>query len=88
LVVESGLAWKALGSIQYGPTEQEKKSMMFRRSLYVAIDMKAGDTFTSENLRIIRPGFGLPPKYYDLIVGRRTNRVLTKGTAVTWDVLL
>jgi N-acetylneuraminate synthase len=70
LVIESERAWQALGKVQYGPTEAEKKSMVFRRSLYVAQDMKAGDRFTAENLRAVRPGLGLPPKYYGTIVGK------------------
>lgn len=88
LVVESERAWKALGQIQYGPSEHEKKSLKFRRSLYVAADMLEGETFSQDNLRIVRPGYGLPPKYFDLLLGRRVNRTVTKGTAVTWDILL
>jgi N-acetylneuraminate synthase len=49
--------------------------------------MKAGEVFTQENLRNIRPGFGLPPKYYDTVLGRRVNRDVPKGTPVTWDLL-
>lgn len=88
LVVESERAWKALGKIHYGPTEHEKSSLGFRRSLYVAADMAAGDTFTQENLRIVRPGFGLPPKYFDLLLGWKVKRAVTKGEPVTWDIFL
>ena len=87
LVVETGRAWQALGKISYGATEKEKESLKFRRSLYVVRDMKAGEGFASENLRAIRPGFGLPPKYYDILLGKRVNRDVKKGTPVSWDIL-
>ncbi|MCL6611789.1 MAG: pseudaminic acid synthase [Peptococcaceae bacterium] len=87
LVVESGRAWQALGKISYGPTEKEKKSLQFRRSLYVACDMKAGDAFTRENLRAIRPGLGLPPKYYDYLLGKKVARDVKRGTPVCWDLI-
>ena len=63
LVVETDRAWQSLGKITFGPTEVEKKSLIFRRSLYIAKDMKAGDVLTSENMRVVRPGLGLKPKY-------------------------
>jgi pseudaminic acid synthase len=87
LVGQSENAWLALGGVAYGATEQETSSMRFRRSLYVAEDMKAGEEFTSRNLRIVRPGFGLAPRYYDSILGRRASRDLVRGTAVDWDVI-
>lgn len=87
LVVETERAWQALGKTSYGPTENEKASLQYRRSLYVAQDMKAGDAFTKENLRAIRPGLGLPPKYFDMVVGRRVNQDVQKGTAVNWEIL-
>ncbi len=63
LVTETGRAWQALGKVQYGVTEAEKGSLVFRRSLYIAEDLQAGDVLTRKNLRAIRPGYGLPPKY-------------------------
>ncbi len=87
LVDETLKAWQALGEVSYGPTEQEKGSMRFRRSLYVAEDMKAGDVFTERNLRSVRPGYGLPPKHYDELLGRRVTRDVSKGTRVTWDLV-
>lgn len=87
LAVETERAWQAMGKITYGPTEKEKGSMQFRRSLYVAEDMLAGELFTPKNLRVVRPGFGLPPKYYDLLLGRKVKRNVTKGTPVAWDLL-
>lgn len=88
LVIESERAWQALGKVHYGPTEKEKESLKFRRSLYVTHDMKAGDVFTRENIRAIRPGFGLPPKYYDFLLGKKVKRDVTKGTPVSWDMLI
>lgn len=87
LVVESKRAWQALGGISYGRSPGEKKSLQFRRSLYVARDMKAGEVFTAENLRAIRPGYGLPPKYFDTLVGKRVTRDVKKGTPITWDII-
>jgi N-acetylneuraminate synthase len=88
LVVETERAWRALGGISYGPTEAELASLQYRRSLYVGADMKAGDVFTTENLRRIRPGAGLAPKYYDLVLGRAVRQDVARGTAVSWEILL
>lgn len=87
LVVEAERTWQSLGTIKYGPTENEKESLKFRRSLYVVEDMRAGDVFTEQNLKAIRPGFGLPPKYYQLFLGKKINRDLKKGTAVQWEYI-
>lgn len=87
LVVESERAWLAIGEIHYGLNEKEKTSVQFRRSLYVSEDMKAGDTFNSENLRAIRPGHGLPPKYYEVLLGMRVARDVKRGTPIGWDLL-
>lgn len=88
LVIETERAWQALGEVKYGPTEKERASLKFRRSLYVAKDMKAGEEFTKENLRIIRPGYGLSPKYYELVLGRTVKKDVKKGTPLSWDILL
>jgi len=87
LVVETERAWQALGQVSYGPIEKEKKSIVFRRSLYVVKDMKAGEVLTRENLRAIRPGFGLPTKFIDLLLGKCIARDVKRGTAVTWELL-
>ncbi|MBH5401212.1 pseudaminic acid synthase [Bradyrhizobium sp. CNPSo 4010] len=87
LVVETERAWMALGEVHYGVTEKEKDSRTFRRSLYVAEDLKAGDVLTEENLRIIRPGLGLPPKYFATLIGKRIGRTVRKGTPMSWDLL-
>lgn len=87
LVVETERAWQALGQVSYGPTEAEKKSLRFRRSLYVVKDLKAGDVLTPENLRCVRPGMGLPPKYFDMLLGRRVNQDVKKGMPMGWGLL-
>jgi N-acetylneuraminate synthase len=87
LVVESERAWQALGKIHYGTTEAEKPSLQYRRSLYVTKDMQAGEVFTTENLRAIRPGLGLPTKYYDILLGKAVGRAVKQGTPVSWDLL-
>jgi pseudaminic acid synthase len=87
LVKESERAWQALGNVSYGPTEKEKKSMSFRRSLYVAKDMQEGEVFTPENLRAIRPGFGIAPKFRDEILSRRATRPISRGTPLSWKLV-
>ena len=87
LVRECRTAALALGAVSYERTEQEQKSLQFRRSLYVVEDMKAGDVCTEKNLRRIRPGMGLSPKYYDIILGKKANCNITRGTAVQWDLI-
>lgn len=87
LVLETERAWQALGHVGYGPTDAEKKSIQFRRSLYVVQDMKAGDVLTEENLRAIRPGLGLPPKYFEQVLGKAVKQDVKRGTALTWTLL-
>lgn len=87
LVAESERGWQSLGQVSYGPTEKELKSLTFRRSLYVVKDMKAGDVFSSDNVRAIRPGFGLPPKYIDIVLGKRISVNTKKGTPIIWEML-
>lgn len=87
LVIETERAWQALGNIQYGATASEKNSLVFRRSLYIAQDMKAGDIFTPENLRSVRPGLGVPPKYYNVLLGKSIRKDAKMGTPVKWDLL-
>jgi N-acetylneuraminate synthase len=87
LAVETERAWQSLGDVFYGPTEAEKASLQFRRSIYIAKDISAGTELTPENMRIIRPGLGLPPKYYEILLGRKTKIDLKKGTAVQWGLI-
>lgn len=88
LVVETERAWQALGEVSYGITEAEKPSLLFRRSVYIVKEMKAGDVLTRENLRCIRPGLGLPPKYYELLLGRKLSMDAKKGAPMSWDLLI
>jgi N-acetylneuraminate synthase len=87
LVIETERAWQSLGEVKYGPSEAEKGSLVFRRSLYIAEDMKKGDVLTEKNLRIVRPGHGLPPKYFDILLGRKVNQDVKKGMAVDWELV-
>ncbi|MDR9797021.1 pseudaminic acid synthase [Aeribacillus pallidus] len=87
LVAETERAWQALGEVKYGPTEKEKASLKFRRSIYVAKDIKTGDIFTKENIRVVRPGYGLEPKYYEVLLGRKANKDIKAGTPLNWNDL-
>lgn len=87
LVVETERAWQALGQVSYGPTEAEKKSLQFRRSLYVVQDIKAGDVLTKENVRAIRPGLGLPTKYLGQLLGKTVKQDVQRGTALSWGIM-
>jgi sialic acid synthase SpsE len=79
---------KALGKVHYGITEQEAKSRVFRRSLFVVKDMKAGEMFTEENVRSIRPGYGLHPRHLNDVLGRRAARDIKRGTPLSWELIL
>jgi N-acetylneuraminate synthase len=87
LVVETERAWQALGKVSYGATEAEKKSLQFRRSLYIVKDLKAGDVLTKDNIRAIRPGLGLPTKYLEKILGRTVKQDVQRGTGLSWNLL-
>ena len=84
---EADRAWQAIGQVTFGGTKAEENSRAFRRSLYVGKDMAEGDVFTAENLRIIRPGYGLSPKFYEEMLGKRIRRAAVAGTPVNWDLL-
>lgn len=87
LVVETERAWQSLGTIAYGPTAAEINSLAHRRSLYIIEDLKIGDILTNSNIRSIRPGAGLPPKYLPIVLGKRVNRNVSKGTPLSWDLI-
>ena len=88
LVDEAARVYDAMGSVTYTPTESEKKSLIFRRSIYVIKDINPGEIFTNENIRIIRPGYGLQPKYLDIVLGSVARRSAKRGDPLVWDLLL
>lgn len=85
LVTESERAWMSLGKISYGAKGAETKSLQFRRSIFVAKDVGKGESFSEKNLRIVRPGTGLPPKYFDVALKMRASRDLKAGTPLSWE---
>lgn len=87
LAEESYRAWEALGNVQYGPSDREKESLIFRRSLYFVKDIQNGEIVTKEHIRSIRPGNGLEPKYFDKVIGMIANQDITYGTPVSFDIL-
>jgi N-acetylneuraminate synthase len=87
LRVESERAWQSLGSVQFGTTPAEAGSRQFRRSLYVVKPVQAGERLTRDNLRAIRPGYGLEPKYLDQVLGCRLAVPASAGTPLSWDLL-
>jgi len=80
-------AFRALGKVCYGATRAEEGSKAFRRSLYIARDMAAGDKLDRKNLRAIRPGFGLAPKFLDELLGRPVTKAIKRGTPMSWDLV-
>lgn len=80
-------AHAALGVASYAQAGCERSSMVFRRSLYVVADIVAGETLTAANVRSIRPGHGLPPKYLPMVLGRRAAHAVPRGTPLAWDLL-
>ena len=87
LVIETERAWQSMGKVQHGPTEKEKASLVFRRSLYVVADVKAGEKLTSVNVRAIRPGNGIAPKFYDEVIGKTAKRDIARGTPLSHDLI-
>lgn len=87
LVQESKRVHVALGKVSYGPVGQEKESVKFRRSLYVSLDVRQGDTFSPQNLRSVRPGLGLAPKHMAAFIGNKAACDIKSGTALNWDML-
>lgn len=87
LVTETLRAWEAMGKVHYGPVSEEMASLRFRRSIYVVAPVKAGEALTRSNLRIIRPGFGLAPRFFEILLGKKAIRDLTPGTPVDWSCI-
>ena len=88
LVIETERAWQALGHIQYDVQKGEETSAYYKRSIYISKDVKEGEVFSHENLRIIRPGDGLEPKFFDLLIGKKASQNLKAGTPLNWESLL
>lgn len=87
LVKETERAWQSLGKITYGPSAEEKNSLKYRRSLYIVKAMKSGDSFTADNVKSIRPGLGLPPKYLDIVLGKKITSDVERGTPLNWNLI-
>lgn len=87
LRLETERAWQCVGKINYGPTEVERASTAYRRSLFVSKDSNAGEILSADNLRCVRPGGGLPPKYLNAVLGRKLRHAVTAGTPMSWDLL-
>lgn len=87
LVVETERAWQSLGRVSYGATAAEEKSRVFRRSIYASEDIAAGELLSPSNVRIIRPGLGLPPKYFEHVIGKRAKQAIKRGTPISWEFI-
>ena len=87
LCKDSKTAWAALGCVDYGRKSSEQGNVKFRRSLYFVKNMKVGEAITRDSIRSVRPGFGLSPKHFDAVMGKRINRDVSAATPITWDVL-
>jgi pseudaminic acid synthase len=87
LVIETDRAALALGKVSYGPTEAEKSSLQYRRSLYITKDLKEGDILTEKNVRSIRPGYGISPKYYDRVLNTSAKFSAPAGTPLKWEFM-
>ena len=87
LVVETQRAWESLGTPSYGTTEAEKKSLMFRRSIYVSEDISKGTLLSDKNLRIVRPSLGLHPRHYEALVGQPAVRDIKQGEPANWEMI-
>lgn len=87
LVIETERAWQSIGNVKYGTIEAEKESIQFRRSLYIVQDLKKGDILTRDNVRAIRPGFGLPTKYLEHVLGKAVRQNVERGTAIGWELI-
>lgn len=87
IVVETERAWQSMGKVKYEVLKDEESSLRFKRSVYVVKDIKKGEPYTTENTRIIRPGDGLEPKYFERILGKKAKTDVSRGTALTWDLI-
>lgn len=88
LVIEANRAWESLGTVKYGVQKAEEKSLLYKRSVFVVKDLQIGDVLTEDNIRVIRPGTGLPPKYYEMLLGKSIKKEIKAGTPLTFENLL
>ena len=88
LVIETKIAHEAIGVVNYNRSKSERDNKAFRRSLYFIKDIKKGERITKQHIRRIRPGYGLPPKYYDLVIGCTSTQDIKRGTAATKDLIV
>ena len=87
MVCDIRQAEKAIGIIKYGPSEQEKENLQFRRSIFCIKDIKKGEQLTDENIGIIRPGYGLKPKYYSEVIGQLALQDIKRGTPIQFNLI-
>lgn len=87
LVTSVRIAERGVGRVHYGLTDEEKKNLVFRRSIFLIRDIKKGEALTRRNMRSIRPGNGIPPKYYEVLLGKRVKTEVKKGTPLRWDMV-
>ena len=87
MVIECERAYLSLGKIQYGVQKAEEKSLIYKRSIYIAKDIKKGEQFNHDNTRVIRPGNGLPSKYFKHIIGKTAQFDIKAGTPLSWDLI-
>jgi len=85
LIEETERAWLSKGEVRYGGSAREQASLKYRRSIYVSADIGVGEILSHENIRVVRPGFGLPPHFLDVLIGRRVNKALKKGSPMIWE---
>ncbi|MFO7759046.1 MAG: pseudaminic acid synthase [Roseovarius sp.] len=81
-------AWEAIGQVDYGRKSSETTNTKFRRSLYAVRDIAEGEALSADNIRSIRPGFGLAPREHDTVIGRRARRPIARGTPLSWGLLV
>jgi len=88
LVKDTETAWKSLGQINFTPTPAEKQNVQFRRSLYLVKAIQAGETITAEHIRSVRPGLGLPPADYEIVIGKKAGCDQPANVPLSWDWIL
>ena len=87
LVTETERAWHALGKVTYGGTDAEDKAKQYRRSIYASENIRVGESFGPHNIKIVRPAFGLAPRHWDSVVGKKATQEIKKGTPLSWGLV-